>query len=86
MKEYIKKSKKEIIFELIVCIVLIQILLINPILYGETINYVSNSRYSEALNILILYVISMSIYNYLNTLDKKHIIQFMENYIKNQQW
>jgi hypothetical protein len=54
-------------------------------LYGETINYVSDSRYSEALNILILYVISMSIYNYLNTLDKEYIIQFMENYIKNQQ-
>ncbi len=84
MKEYIKKSKK-IIFELIVCIVLIKILLINPILYSETINYVSDSRYSEALNILILYVISMSIYNYLNTLDKEYIIQFMENYIKNQQ-
>lgn len=66
MKEYIKKiikkSKKEIIFELIVCIVLRTILLINPILYSETINYVSDSRYSEALNILILYVISMSIY------------------------
>lgn len=66
MKEYIKKSKKNH-----VCIVLRTILLINPILYGETINYVSDSRYSEALNILILYVISMSIYNYLNTLDKK---------------
>lgn len=66
MKEYIKKiikkSKKEIIFELIVCIVLRTILLINPILYSETINYVSDSNYSEALNILILYVISMSIY------------------------
>lgn len=66
MKEYIKKiikkSKKEIIFELIVCIVLRTILLINPILYSETINYVSDSRYSEALNILILYIISMSIY------------------------
>lgn len=84
MKEYIKKSKK-IIFELIVCIVLRTILLINPILYSKTINYVSDSRYSEALNILMLYVISMSIYNYLNTLDKEHIIQFMENYIKNQQ-
>lgn len=80
MKEYIKKSKKNH-----VCIVLRTILLINPILYGETINYVSDSRYSEALNILMLYVISMSIYNYLNTLDKKNIIQFMENYIKNQQ-
>lgn len=45
MKEYIKKSKKEIIFELIVCIVLTRILLINPILYSETINYVSDSRY-----------------------------------------
>ncbi len=66
MKEFIlkiiKKSKKEIFFELFVCIILRIILLINPILYSETVNYISDSKYGEAINILIIYIISMSIY------------------------
>lgn len=62
IKKIIRKSKKEIFFELIVCIVLRAILLINPILYSETVNYISDSKYGEAINILIIYIISMSIY------------------------
>ena len=57
IKGIIKKSKKEIFFELFVCIVLRAILLINPILYSETVNYISDSKYGEAINILIIYII-----------------------------
>lgn len=66
MKEHIarilKNTRKEIIIESFVCIVLRVILLIVPILYSETINYVSTSLYKNAINILILYIILITIY------------------------
>lgn len=66
MRKYIlkilKKSKKEILLESIVSIVLRAILLIIPILYSNTINSVSNSNFTRAINILIFYIVLISIY------------------------
>lgn len=66
MKKYVKrilrKSRKEIIIEFFVCIVLRTILLVNPILYSETVNAISGGKYSEAITVLIIYIISISIY------------------------
>lgn len=66
MKKYVKrilrKSRKEIIIEFFVCIVLRTILLLNPILYSETVNAISGGKYSEAITVLIIYIISISIY------------------------
>lgn len=66
MKEYLKrilkKSKKEIIIEVIVCIILRAILLLNPILYSETVNSISAFAYQKAIIILIIYIVSISIY------------------------
>ena len=62
IKRILKKSKKEIIIEAFVCIVLRAILLLNPILYSEAVNSISASSYERAINILIIYIISISIY------------------------
>lgn len=62
IKRILKKSKKEIIIEALVCIVLRAILLLNPILYSETVNAISATSYQRAINILIIYIISISIY------------------------
>ena len=74
IKRILKKSKKEIIIEAFVCIVLRAILLLNPILYSEAVNSISASSYERAINILIIYIISISIYKlfeYLNTFEDK---------------
>ena len=62
VKRILKKSRKEIIIEFFVCIVLRTILLLNPILYSETVNAISGGKYSDAITILIIYIISISIY------------------------
>ena len=62
IKRILKKSKKEIIIEAFVCIILRAILLLNPILYSEAVNSISASSYERAINILIIYIISISIY------------------------
>lgn len=62
IKRILKKSKKEIIIEVFVCIVLRAILLLNPILYSEAVNSISANSYERAISILIIYIISISIY------------------------
>ena len=58
----LKNSKKEILVESFVSLVLRIILLVVPILYSETINNVSSSFYEKAIKILIVYIILISIY------------------------
>lgn len=62
IKRILKKSKKEIIIEALVCIVLRAILLLNPILYSDAVNAISANSYQTAINILIIYIISISVY------------------------
>ena len=54
IKRILKKSKKEIIIEALVCIVLRAILLLNPILYSDAVNAISANSYQTAINILII--------------------------------
>ena len=58
----LKSSKKEIFIESMVCVILRTILLIIPILYSKTINNVSASLYENAVKVLVLYIILISIY------------------------
>lgn len=58
----LNNSKKEVLIEFFVCLILRAILLIIPILYSQTINSVSSSLYEKAVKILIIYVILISIY------------------------
>lgn len=58
----LKGTKKEIVLEFFVCLVLRAILLIVPILYSDMINYVSTSYFNKAIKVLIIYVILISIY------------------------
>ncbi len=66
MKEQIikilKKSKKQIIIEAIVCVFLRAILLINPMFYSNAVNNISNANYKSAIIILIAYLGSVSLY------------------------
>lgn len=58
----LNNSKKEVLIEFFVCLILRAILLVIPILYSQTINNVSSSLYENAVKILIIYVILISIY------------------------
>ena len=58
----LNSSKKEVLIEFFVCLILRAILLVIPILYSQTINNVSSSLYENAVKILIIYVILISIY------------------------
>lgn len=82
MKEHIinilKKTKKEIIIEAFVCIVLRAILLIVPILYSQMINYVSSSLFKKAITIIIIYIILISIYK-LFEYFRQHTYYFVYN-------
>ena len=66
MKENIIKilnnTKKEIIVESFICIILRTILLIIPILYSKAINNVSASLFESAIKVLITYIILITIY------------------------
>ena len=61
IKTILKRSKKEIIIELFVCIILRIILLVIPILYSETVNYISYQMFDKAIYILILYIAIMTV-------------------------
>ncbi len=58
----LNNSKKEVLIEFFVCIILRAILLVIPILYSQTINSVSSSLYENAVKILIIYIILISLY------------------------
>ncbi len=82
MKEYnkriLRKTYKEIILEVFVCIVLRLILLIIPILYSEMINYVSLSLFEKAIHILIIYIILITIYKLFDYF-RQHTYYFVYN-------
>ncbi|NMA51262.1 MAG: ABC transporter ATP-binding protein [Mollicutes bacterium] len=60
--EILKKNKKIIIIEAIMCIILRVILLINPMFYSNAVNNISNSNFKNAIIILIAYLGSVSLY------------------------
>lgn len=82
MKKYIinalNKTKKEIILETIVCLVLRIVLLVVPILYSNTINNVSSSNYNNAIKILVIYIILITIYK-LFEYFRQHTYYFVYN-------
>lgn len=61
-KTILKKCKKEIMLEFIVCIILRAALLIIPILYSNAINFASQTLYEKAVHMLIIYLIIITIY------------------------
>ena len=90
-KTILKKCKKEILLEYIVCIVLRVILLIVPVLYSNAINLVSETLYKKAIHILIIYMIVITIYkvteylrqrtfyNLYNKMYKEYTVKAVEN-------
>lgn len=82
MKKYIinalNNTKKEIILETIVCLVLRIVLLVVPILYSNTINNVSSSNYNNAIKILVIYIILITIYK-LFEYFRQHTYYFVYN-------
>lgn len=82
MKEYnktiLKKASKEIILEAFVCIVLRACLLIIPILYSKMISDVSSSLFEQAIHVLIIYIIVVSIYKLFDYF-RQHTYYFVYN-------
>ncbi|NLC48605.1 MAG: hypothetical protein GX758_04530, partial [Tenericutes bacterium] len=61
IKTILKRSKKEIVIELFVCIVLRVILLVIPILYSKAVNFISYQMFEKAVYVLVLYIAVMTV-------------------------
>lgn len=87
----LKKCKKEIIFEYLVCIILRGILLIIPILYSNAINFASATLFNKAIHMIIIYMIvitgykiteyarQQTFYRLYNKMYKEYTVKAVEN-------